>query len=893
MTSRYSRWRVFGLLLFLGCSGGGSSEPTGEGLFLDGCPRAGRSLAKRISDPRQKMVGPEAVGGVGDYLLMNNKAGFVIQGVEKIKTYYYYGGMVVDAVAVDGCAQANQERFGEIGVMLGKLDTKDFNRSILRAFKSESIEVLNDGSNGKAAVVRVHGTDDYFWLVELELIREAFKSGKTKPLSKPLGVKLALDYILEPDANVLKMELQVTNQASEPQEMLAGGALFLSDSTPAKSFADGATSIGGFNLRVKVPWLMASAGEGSYAIAIESPNMATTNLSGVNALLDLDQALGAPLALAPAGQAGDKASMRFFVSVGGTDGNSAVRHLQPLNQRWRQYKLLPITGRILDKKSGGGLGGVEIDLQVKNKHAEWQVLDGFVSDEEGRFSGEIADFGDDTMEYRLVARSTGRPDPEPRIFTRAHRGDLEVGFDRGGTVMYSIKDTSDRPIPAKITFYKDSRSVRELHLQSGIGEAMLPPGDYEFSVTRGFEYSVVHGAVHVAADATAHLEARLEHLVDTTGFLSVDTHVHASPSADSEVPVADRIRTVAASGLEVVVSTDHETIVDWSPGVEETGLQDWVATVVGEEVTATIPEHTIMYPVTPGDKEDRGNYIRWYGMDIGQIFAAERQRGARVVTLNHPRSGCNYMCLIGYDRLAGAPILTDPTTLGLKADASLWSWDFNTIEYMNGPQDVFAAPGDPRTGLFDDWVSFLNHGRKVTAVGVTDEHGIDSMGSPRTYFASSTDKVTEFKEDDLVDAMVNGRVVVSTGAFARVSIGDKGLGDTAAATAGKVDLKVHIEAIPEIDVTHFKVFVNCDEAMDVPATNPSAVIKHDAVLPLEIARDSHVVVLGFGEKAQPRGLPQFNPRRVPRFTTNAIYVDAEGNGYSAPGGKSCSYRTED
>jgi hypothetical protein len=40
----------------------------------------------------------------------------------------------------------------------------------------------------------------------------------------------------------------------------------------------------------------------------------------------------------------------------------------------------------------------------------------------------------------------------------------------------------------------------------------------------------------------------------------------------------------------------------------------------------------------------------------------------------------------------------------------------------------------------------------------------------------------------------------------------------------------------------------------------------------------------------PRGLAQFDPLVTPRFTTNPIFVDADGNGrFDPPGGKTCTY----
>ena len=108
-------------------------------------------------------------------------------------------------------------------------------------------------------------------------------------------------------------------------------------------------------------------------------------------------------------------------------------------------------------------------------------------------------------------------------------------------------------------------------------------------------------------------------------------------------------------------------------------------------------------------------------------------------------------------------------------------------------------------------------------------------------------------------------------------------------TDGEVVLDVHIEAIPEIDVTFVSIFVNCDEVLTVPATDPGGVVKLSESLDLSLTEDSHITLAAFGEERLPAGLPNFNPSRVPRVLTSPIYVDVDGNGvFDPPGGRECA-----
>lgn len=131
---------------------------------------------------------------------------------------------------------------------------------------------------------------------------------------------------------------------------------------------------------------------------------------------------------------------------------------------------------------------------------------------------------------------------------------------------------------------------------------------------------------------------------------------------------------------------------------------------------------------------------------------------------------------------------------------------------------------------------------------------------------------------------------VSTGAFARVALGDAGPGDTVTLPAGSGALQVHLEALPEVDVTRFKVFANCDEIAEVATTAPGEIVKFDGEVPLALPADAHVVVVAFGEGRYGLGLPDFDPTGIPRVTTNPLYVDADGDGlFTPPGGKTCTY----
>ncbi len=890
------------LIIETGCSDSGSgtagsppSSGTEPSLFVEGCPVSGSAHAVRITRPDMRMQGPDALGGEGDYLLMNDRAAFIVTHPDNPDSYYYYGGILVDAVALDGCSQAGPEQYEELQPLVGKLDLLDFPASAMRAFRGESIEILNDGSNGGEASVRVRGTDDLYWLVEYELIRMAFKGGLRRSLSQPFGLEILVDYVLPADSSVLRIHVHFRNRLDRPQSIMPAVAHIFGSTTERGFYSLAPLSIAGFHLKIGVPWITASSPDGSLAFAVHDAITSTTSISGVDAIFDLSQGL-VPLRLGAGGEEESTATETYFVSVGPGDANSAesLLHEADPEMLWGlPYEQLPVTGTAVELLASRPVAGAEVEIEIPSEDG-WQPLHRFLTDERGAFQGRMAVVPSADLNYRLTARKEGFPTPEPIPFRPEEAAGLRIGFQPGGTLAHDVKDTEGRSLPSRITLWEGDNKARILYTGVAPGSSRVAPGTYGVSVTRGFEYAPYQGEIEIAPDRTSRLEVHLDRVVDTSGFLSTDGHLHAAPSADSKVSIADRIRICAAEGLEVPVSTDHEYIGSWWSGIHETGLEAWVSTITGLELTATVPEHVNVIGLEPRfDLNARGGPVPWYGLDIAEVYAAARARGGRFVVLNHPRGGCSYMCLIGYDRLTGLPALEDPTLLGLPADAQLWSWDFDGIEYMNGHTRVFVEDPDSAddTGLFEDWMSFLNLGHRKTAVGTTDTHGFGTPGSPRTYFASSTDDPARMDENELTGSLLAGNALVSDGAFARVLVNDRaGMGDLVTDTDGAVDLWVRIEALAGIDVTHFKVFVNCDEVLNVPAQHPNDVVKYDGTLSVPVPEDAHVVVLGFGREYLPRGLAEFNPARVPRFTTNAIYVDADGNGaYDPPGGKPCAY----
>jgi hypothetical protein len=821
----------------------------------------------------ERLPGEVAVGTRGDLLLANEHAAFVITAPGKQSTYYYYGGVPADAVAMAGCTPVSDDKLDELGVLVADINLVDPSASILRAFRGDAAEVVSDGSDGGLAHVRVTGGDATHWLLEYEL--NHMRSTNNWPLSEPFGVGVTVDYTLAPDSPVLVIDVTVDNPTGSDVTAGLASLLAFHDTMATHTYASSVLDLGIIALDSGVPWLVATDGQGALAYGVDSGSLAFVTIAGVWAAVDVAQLADLTI------EAGTSVTRRLYLSSGPTDGPSATAPLAALNPTPlpdRSYTLQTVSGTVLDA-SGDPVPGATVYVEADALGGGFGVLDEARADASGAFSIGLPVFTS-PWAFRLVAAAEGRHDA-PAVDVAPGDAGVALVVSEAGSIRYGLTDDGGAPSPARVSL--DGPNGRVDLWLAAEGEAPVPPGTYTYTATRGYAYRPVTGTIVVPDGGAADLDVVLTEVIDTAGWMSVDTHVHTSDSPDSDVSQADQLRHAAAHGLEIVVHTEHEKIVDRSAVPAEEGLELWVNNVIGEEVTSSAVEHMTTFPVVP-DGSIRGGIVEWYEMDIEALFGSMRARSKGGINLlNHP----GYLDRVAWDRVAAAPGLDDPTRIGLPPDAALWSWDFDGIEVLNGHASPFVG-GNRR---FDNWQSMVNAGHPMVAVGCSDDHGGQETGFPLTWFESSTDAPEAFVVDDLVGSFVGGRTQASTGAFARVSVnGVTGLGGLVTDEDGSVSLSVVIEAMEVIDVTHVVVFANCDQVVSLAADDPGGVVKLSETVVVPVDGDTNLVVAAFGANRLPVGMPQFDPTGVPRVLTSPVYVDADGDGlFTAPGGRECGY----
>ncbi|MBI5509111.1 MAG: CehA/McbA family metallohydrolase [Deltaproteobacteria bacterium] len=122
--------------------------------------------------------------------------------------------------------------------------------------------------------------------------------------------------------------------------------------------------------------------------------------------------------------------------------------------------------------------------------------------------------------------------------------------------------------------------------------------DYDLYVSRGPEYdrAIIRG-LRLEEGRKQSFAVTLTRTVDTENWVSTDLHVHSINSVDSFMPLDGRVTAAAAEGLEIAVATDHNYVTDYTPVIGGLGLSDWMAGVVGVELSTLEMGHFNAFPL--------------------------------------------------------------------------------------------------------------------------------------------------------------------------------------------------------------------------------------------------------------------------------------------------------
>lgn len=849
--------------------------------------------------------GPDAAGGIGDWILSNGSVCAVISGIAHESELSVRGGTLID---LGYCGRADDHYVGAQDLIDSSRDTP------------VNIERVDAKVGATSAVIRSFGGQGGV-IVETSYRLDADEPDKlfiskhlTQRDSKPsvaLYTSIFFNYYslvpfvastIDPNrSNGFVQESFVTRGPTEIATFARAADLIVALS-PAD--ADAPITYG---------WQMVSAkrsnADGS---AVDLPFFALADFSALSFLAITEPFL--------TGDGSDVGLMQLLevpfteLAAGDEISFEEVLHLAP------RADVAGVTDRIYADaaKVSGRISEagavVHVDLSDGTPFTQTRA------DDRGDFSARLP-IGAYTL--RIVAeggRELSVPFQVGEADATLETVDLDapsrVALPRGSAMRLTFKGLNDTPDPL---FGGNLLGAVELRDESsfrltGVNQiflmgtdkdptyALLPPGKYGVYGTRGPEYSLEKTEILVeAGNDTVLTLAEPNLVVETSGFISADFHVHSGPSFDTVMPRVKRVATYLAEGAEVLVATEHETIFDFQATIDRLEVGDRVATIAGTEITGEVASDRAPYTLGhanafPVDAQAlafrRGAFAnenrRWREV----IDDLKARRSDSLIQLNHARwddrfapgspawdedwSGdrAAYFDHMGIGRSfnAGEPLDGEGNRRLIDQDpiTGTRDIDFDAMEVMNG------ISRESEIALRRDWLSLVSQGEKIVATANSDSHAAsEQVGLPRNMIAVEEDTIGAFDEAAFVSAVQQGRVYGTTGPMLEVMLGDKGLGEMVAGASA--ELTVRVSSAPWIDASTLTISVNGKALRNFPVANGEVV-----AFKLGFEKDSYVTVEVSGDPGEDYAVvyPEFKPYAF----TNPIYVDANSDGvWTAPG----------
>lgn len=808
-------------------TGSADGHPDPFGAKAAGQARAGRlrdlSNLKRPDDARNRLVET-------DFVLANDKIVVFVEGARQSDGYDPFGGEInaIELAGPDG-RPIGVSQYGETLLALSR-----------QTVAPESVTVLADGSDGKAAIVRATGPLKN--IPFLDSFRGLFPD--------EYGFPAALDYVLEPGANKVKLRLSFQNTRTE-DVVFTGKQMFgFFHSNRASLFTDGSSYA---DPKEKADWVGFDGERSTFAISQPGRKLEFgLEVSGFQYF----QGSGLTAEACKAVET-DYAE----IAVGGPELDGlrlAVR------DAFQGPALHEVKGSVADDGGEKLAGATVVATGVTGK-----VLSRTHADAAGAFTLHLP-----AEEAQVQAYVPGYP-IAAAVKVGATDSTADVKLARGAVLNVTAKDaTTNEGIPVRIQVLpqvavagppaawgieaEPSGRLLQAFPADGIAKIVVPPGAHRIVVSRGFEYELFDTTVNAELGKVTEVPVSLQHSVDTTGVMCADFHIHANFSADSNDAVADKVRTAVADGLELPISSEHEWILDFRPTIQKLGLAKWASSFPSEELTTFTYGHFGVIPLNPIPGALNNGAIDWVGKDPPAIFKLVHERPEKpALVVNHPNSAGfqGYLSSVVYDAETA------------KGRDGVWSDEFEALEVFND-----SDFDKNRTGSVKSWFSLLDVGKNVFAVGSSDSHHWrgSPVGYPRTCMPFGFDDPQKVTAETVRDFVKAGSGVVSGGLTMTVQ-GPDGKGPGQTSTAGAY--KLVVQAASWVDATEVEVLVDGQSVKTVPVgtstgTGPGKRFELTVDVAPSASRARHYVL--FAAKGK-RDLAPVHPGRTPFAVSNPIF----------------------
>jgi hypothetical protein len=821
--------------------------------------------------------GPLVHNRVGDYKLENCGARIVVQDVDQRDFYSVggFGGNIIDAELV---SDPGNDHFLEFQPML----------NIETVLNPDTATIINDGANGLAAELEVCGPDDLLDFVNPS--SQVFAAGLVFPPQyddNDQDVEACTRYTLEPGTDTfVKVDTTITNNGGTDLDMLVGdwmngGGELEQWATPGKGLGAGL-----FDILDTLSFFGFGENAGSdyqyTPIAFMGEDANFFSVSGVTIILHNESILDALLGGTPPFKvtAGNSETFTRYFGVGDGSGSNAI----DLENEVKSIASETVDGCV--SRNGTPLAGAKVTLGVLNAGVIDDVVDTFVTKAGAcpNYSGTIPVAAAGTYGAAAAKNGTcyenGCGDPVPVVkAVDVSGGPDTVNFDlpQTGEICVTVTDENSVGMPARVTvvgfdpspeivipgvallgfsgddlgLFYDQGDVLPFGLvhhdyadASGSVSFEIEPGTYQVVVSRGTEFSTSTSTATVAAGACAgssDIAAQLTQVIDSSGYVSSDFHVHGIRSADSRITDRLRVLAFAGEGIENPVMTDHHVHTDLAPEIAAQGMGAFVTNTIGEEITTFDYGHFNAYPMLIDPSVPSGGSTDWgVGEPVGADFPSAGAYGLKPEEIRDlAMTGANSINGVTTIQINHIDSHFDPMRINTKAvppqdqlnavqrsrlrlppepggGDNLFA-HFPALETWNGytrnHQNIEFL--DQRIGI---WFNHLNQGLLTTAIADTDTHKLVTTrtAGARSWTASPTDAIAGILPADVADSVDAGRVIGGQGLFVEARLltsegeanlewgGSTEIGDD----DGNVTLRIEVQSPSWAQWDTIKVFAN-------------------------------------------------------------------------------------
>ncbi|MEL7371632.1 MAG: carboxypeptidase regulatory-like domain-containing protein, partial [Myxococcota bacterium] len=704
------------------------------------CDEQPEIIVKRIETKSETIQGPGALSEVGDYLLANRQIRVVVQNEDFSRGFGIYGGSLIDADLQRSSSLTGGEGYDNFSELFPGL--------FLKAMRPTSIRTTRN-DDGSASVIVEGAADEFLFLASR--VNDLLLDGPAILFTNEYRLSPGNRYVeiittitnASPDRQPIEFPTAAARTLLGDTPFIFPGGDVILFGKGNDVFAPGV----GFDLLLGqtealqnpapppalpglVTPLLATRGRRvSYGFLSGETTMDGSLIGQTNTpggLGDLvvpfvaSSFTGAYYAALPARlEVGQTFSFKKYFIVG--DGD--VASIRDEAFAIRGESTAPVTGRVLDEGASSPESGAEIVVF----DAQGRPYNHHRTDAGGRFRGRYP-----PGTYRYVVVADGRYPTAVESFEVDDQtgASLDVRLPSPGTVTVRITDAQGRTMPGRCalvgtyampmgtasgrTFLYDPtigerartvdsvpdtddpttrRFVEEVIVAAnGIATERVRPGRYRAYCSRGIEWSVYEQTVIVADGATAGIDALLQPQMNTSGWASADFHLHAVNSVDSSMSLPRRVAAVAAEGVDLAVSSDHNFITDYTQAIADQDLERYVQSMVGMELTTLEAGHFNAFPLIFDAEPVTNGAFAWPGLTPQALFDALRDRGQlgraqTVVQVNHPRDSIlGYFDNYNFNQDTVEPEDDNGFLARTQEEfrASAFSFDFDAIEVFNG-----------------------------------------------------------------------------------------------------------------------------------------------------------------------------------------------------------------